>query len=143
MVAEEKSIMGLVYDVFDVFGGQFFHLGGGSCVGAENFTSGGEWEFVRPIRNVSAAKSRQVLEVGPRISPSGYFRCRKLCGRYSPPTRWGMLLLFLEGNARKWLISSWGPDGSRRPRDWLEFKSQLTNAFAEKRRGGMASNAPN
>ena len=44
----------------------------------------------------------------------------------------GYVASFLEGNARKWLISSWGPDGSRRPRDWLEFKSQLTNAFAEK-----------
>ena len=41
----------------------------------------------------------------------------------------GYVASFLEGNARKWLISSWGPDGSRRPRDWLEFKSQLTNAF--------------
>ena len=44
----------------------------------------------------------------------------------------GYAASFLEGNARRWLISSWGPDGSLRPSSWPEFKTQLSNAFAER-----------
>ena len=98
-------------------------------MGAENFTSGGECEA---IRNASTAKSGQVLEVVPRILANGFFPYRQLCRRYSQRIWWDMLLRFLERNARKWLITSWGPNGSLRPRNWLEFKSQLSSAFAEK-----------
>ena len=38
---------------------------------------------------------------------------------------------FLEGNARKWLVSSWGSDGRLRPNSWPEFRAQLSRAFAE------------
>ena len=44
----------------------------------------------------------------------------------------GYAASFLEGNARRWLISTWGPDGRLRPSGWPEFKSQLSNAFAER-----------
>ena len=38
---------------------------------------------------------------------------------------------FLEGNARKWLISSWGPEASGRPASWHEFRAVLKEAFSE------------
>ena len=43
----------------------------------------------------------------------------------------GYAASFLEGNARKWLVSSWGSDGRLRPNSWPEFRAQLSRAFAE------------
>ena len=44
----------------------------------------------------------------------------------------GYVASFLDGNARKWLVSSWGPEASRRPASWKEFRTALKEAFAER-----------
>ena len=44
----------------------------------------------------------------------------------------GCVALILHGNVSKWLISSRGPDASRRPTSWREFRVALREAFAER-----------
>ena len=43
----------------------------------------------------------------------------------------GCVASFVEGNARKWLISNWVPAASRRPASWHDFRTVLKEAFFE------------
>ena len=93
------------------------------------------------LGNTERKRCKEPSSFGGRTEDFGewLFSVQEALRTFQPADPVGYVASFLEGNARKRLISSWGPDGNLRPRDWLEFKSQLSSAFAEKdhRRNGI------
>ena len=86
------------------------------------------------LGNMEGKRFKEPSSFGGRTEDFGewLFSVQEALRTLQPADPVGYVASFLEENVRKWLISSWGSDGSLRPRDWLELRSQLSSAFAEK-----------
>ena len=92
----------------------------------------GEGHFSTSATAVGDVAETQVCErERTRGLASGCFLSRRHWGRFGQMDPVGYVVSFLEGNARKWLISSWGPEASGRSASWHEFRTVLKEAFSE------------